>query len=81
MPHEHEYTIVARRSGRKVRRQCTCLRLTQWVLEFPEGNPLNLETMTITELRKLAKEKVIRRYTVMTKQELIEALTEVRVGR
>ena len=43
-------------------------------IEKPQVEETSLETMTLADLKKLAKEKAIKGYSTMKKQELIDAL-------
>ena len=42
--------------------------------EKVENEAVDLESMTLTDLKKLAKEKEVKGYSTMKKQELIDAL-------
>ena len=45
-------------------------------VEKEEIKELSLEDLTLTELREMAKEKEIKGYSKMTKEELIKELEE-----
>ena len=44
--------------------------------EISDVKELSLEDLTLTELREMAKEKEIKGYSKMTKEELIKELEE-----
>lgn len=90
--HTHVFDTVARRKGKRVRYKCSgCQRIGPWayfnnealiadVPETDEAETSELNNKTVNDLKLLAKQAGIKGYYKMSKQTLINELTEEGYG-